>query len=64
MIIEFLISLVVFLGVIFIGVFLVMNILFVFMNLGYVWEEKHPNKKGLFDILDDFWKWFWRKIIN
>ena len=47
-----------------VGIFLVINIIFVFMDLGYVWEEKHPNEKGLLDILDGFWKNFWRKIIK
>jgi hypothetical protein len=33
------------------------------MALGYVVQEKYPNRRDLFDILFDFWKNVWRKII-
>jgi hypothetical protein len=47
-----------------VGTFVVVNLMVCVMDLGYVWEETHKGQKGLMDILDEFWKNFWRKIIK
>ncbi len=45
-------------------VFIYINALFFFLNMGYVLGEKKPKDLGIFDRIDNFWKAFWRKIIN
>ena len=50
--------------IILINIFIAINLILSVMNLGYVWEETHKRQKNLMDILDNFWKKFWRKIIK
>jgi len=47
----------------FLTIFITINLMAIFLALGYVMEEKHPNHRGLIDKIDDFWKKFWRKIL-
>lgn len=50
--------------VVFGGIFLVINIGLILMSLGYVLEEKHPNKKSMSERLELFYRNCWRKIIK
>lgn len=46
-----------------IGLFIGVNIMMCFFALGYVLQEKYPNRKSVFDILCDFWKKIWRLVL-
>lgn len=57
-------NIILFICIIAIVVIMVLNIIACVISLGYVSEEKHPNRKGLYDRIEIFWIKFWRKIIK
>lgn len=45
-------------------IFLSINLFLIIFSLGYVIQEKYPNKKSMIDKLELFYRDFWRKIIE